>query len=69
MDDLLLGILSNTIHEIGEEFQNLADAESHTAGAYGLMKITGAEHMAKASAYDVCAAKIRDLLDKMKGVE
>lgn len=67
MNDLLLGMLANSISELADEFQALADTESKAAGAYGLMKASAANHSSKSEAYDVCAAKARALLTKIKG--
>ena len=67
MNDLLLGMLANSIGDIADEFQALADSESKASAAYGLMKASSVSHLAKSEAYDICAAQVRVLLTKIKG--
>lgn len=67
MNNLLLGMLANSIGDIADEFQALSDSESKTACTYGLMKASAVSHLAKSEAYDICAAKVRALLTKIKG--
>ncbi len=67
VNDKDLDSLESDIGHIADEFQALADSESKASAAYGLMKASQISHLAKSEAYDICAAKVRALLEKTKG--